>query len=139
MEGINESKIANFVMLFCNNMTVKYAITFISPGYKILYKKQLENIAEIIQAEMLRAITVDNTIKDRYNIINYNRIMNIPFILKGISLSGFKTGIFKLYKYGKSTGNCSGSRTFFGSKHKYNRKSKGKSVYYCSGFCNTDC
>jgi len=90
VEGINESKIANFVMLFCNNMTVKYAITFISPGYKILYKKQLENIAEIIQAEMLRAITVDNTIKDRYNIINYNRIMNIPFILKGISLSGLK-------------------------------------------------
>ena len=67
-----------------------YLLLTVIPGYKILYKKQLENIAEIIQAEMLRAITVDNTIKDRYNIINYNRIMNIPFILKGISLSGLK-------------------------------------------------
>lgn len=91
IQGINESKISNFITLFCNNMTAKYVSTFVLPGYDKLYREQLEHIVEISQAEMINAITVDNTVKERNDIINYNRIMNIPYILSGISLSGLKS------------------------------------------------
>lgn len=95
VEGINEYKIPNFVMLFCNNMTAKYVSTFISPGYDMLYREQLENIAEISRTEIVKAITVDNTVKKHHDSINYNRIMNMPYILGGISLSVLKQEIIK--------------------------------------------
>jgi hypothetical protein len=91
IDGINDNQVVEFVDIFVNRNSNRYAYTFISPTYLNLYaEKTIEKINEISTYIQYKTAAI-KSINDYAEEFNYNRIMNLKLLPRVRVLPELKT------------------------------------------------